>query len=179
VVLVIPNAAYAVLVEIAPMVFLFILVAILLRFFSIVYGHAKANTFRDFKIIIYVIYCFILFELVTSTDFESVSNNFVPFREITRYSITSPLFWRNVIGNIALFIPFSYLITDTTEFLCNKYNYFITMFISIIVSCAIEYIQMFIGRSFDIDDIILNVIGSLFGCILYAIIHKLFYKEKK
>ena len=56
----------------------------------------------------------------------------------------------------------------------KKSNIFITTFIVLITSLAIEIIQMFIGRSFDIDDIFLNVVGGILGFISYQLIHLLF-----
>ena len=46
--------------------------------------------------LMFILYMFLLFELVTSTDFESYSNNFIPFKEIMRYNYTSKLFYKNV-----------------------------------------------------------------------------------
>ena len=37
----------------------------------------------------------------------------------------------------------------------------------LLVSASVEVIQLLIGRIFDIDDIILNVIGGLFGFYIY------------
>ena len=75
-----------------------------------------------------------------------------------------------------LFIPFGYLITDMINEKANKNNIFITGIIVLITSLTTEIIQMFIGRSFDIDDIFLNVIGGLLGYIIFVFIHKLIPK---
>ena len=39
--------------------------------------------------------------------------------------------------------------------------------LSAMSSFIIEYVQLKIGRAFDIDDIILNVIGGLLGYLIY------------
>ena len=39
--------------------------------------------------------------------------------------------------------------------------------ISLLVSATVEFVQLNIGRSFDVDDIILNVVGGLIGFLLY------------
>ena len=39
--------------------------------------------------------------------------------------------------------------------------------ISLVTSLTIEFVQYRIGRSFDIDDIILNVVGGILGFLLY------------
>ena len=115
---------------------------------------------------------FLLFGLVTSTDFESYSNNFIPFKEITRYSINSSLFYKNVIGNVLLFVPFGYFINNILQ---NK-RFYISIIITFITSLSIEFIQMNIDRSFDIDDIILNMIGGILGYLIYRFLE--YIKDK-
>ena len=44
---------------------------------------------------------------------------------------------------------------------------------SSLVSITVEIIQKNIGRVFDIDDIILNVVGALIGFIIYKIFEKI------
>ena len=158
------------------MIILFSLVMIAVRLITIKYCKEKIVLYKEFKNLLYIIYCFILFQLVTTTDFESYSNNFIPFKEIMRYPTTSILFYRNVIGNIALFIPFGYLITDMIKERAGKCNIFITGVITLLTSLSTEIIQMFIGRSFDVDDIILNIAGGLIGFIIFIII-RFIYKH--
>ena len=38
---------------------------------------------------------------------------------------------------------------------------------SILISLTIEVVQKYIGRSFDVDDIILNVVGGILGFLVY------------
>ena len=62
-----------------------------------------------------------------------------------------------------IFIPFGFivsLILDSPK--VNK-----PLIITFITSLTIELVQMFIGRSFDIDDIILNCIGGIVGWLLF------------
>lgn len=165
---------YDILIELLPMIILFSLVMTAVRLITIKYCKEKIVLYKEFKNLLYIIYCFILFQLVTTTDFESFSNNFIPFKEIMRYPTTSILFYRNVIGNIALFIPFGYLITDMIKERAGKCNLFITGIITLLTSLSIEIIQMFIGRSFDVDDIILNITGGLIGFIVFIIIRSIY-----
>ena len=44
---------------------------------------------------------------------------------------------------------------------------------------TIEFVQLNIGRSFDVDDIILNTIGATFGYLIYKIINKMSIFKKK
>ena len=97
---VIPTKLYDIIGKTLPMIVLFSLVMILYRIICVIITKEKTNGFKELKMLIYIIYCFLLFKLVTTTDFESYSNNFIPFKEIMRYKITSVLFYRNVVGNI-------------------------------------------------------------------------------
>ncbi len=167
----IPSKIYAIIYDIMPMIILFIIMAILLKVVTVELGKNKGNSWTEFKFLCYIIYSFVLFELVTTTDFTSYSNNFIPFKEIMRYEINTPLFIRNIIGNIALFIPFSYIVTDVINVICKKTNFFISTIYVLLTSLSIEVIQYFIGRSFDIDDIMLNFVGGILGYIIYKLIH--------
>lgn len=172
-----PVKTFNIILEIIPMIILFSLVAIMLRVVISLYNHEKINIFNDFKMLIYVIYLFVLFQLVTTIDFRSYSNNFVPFKEILRYDITSKLFIRNVIGNIVIFIPFGYLISDTIYMNTKHKNIFIVLLFVLLTSLGIETTQMYIGRSFDVDDIILNFAGGLIGYFSFLIIKKIFKED--
>lgn len=175
----IPMKVYNILIDLLPMIILFSMVMILVKIVSVIYNKEKIIIFNEVKTLFYLIYCFALFQLVTTSDFSSFSNNFIPFHEITRYQITSVLFIRNIIGNIVLFIPFGFIISDMIKDKINKFNIMITSFICLFTSFSIEAIQMFIGRSFDIDDIILNFAGSIIGYILFKLINCVYHKLPK
>ena len=162
----IPTEVNVVLNDIWPMLLLFIIVVCTIRIIDVIINKKKFTLYKDLFTLAFVLYMFLLFELVTSTDFESFSNNFIPFKEISRYNLSSPLFYKNVIGNVLLFVPFGYFINTILK---NK-SILLNILITIITSTSIECIQMFIGRSFDIDDIILNVIGGTLGYLTYRVL---------
>ena len=171
----IPTGMYNLLTGVFPMMILFSIVAITLRFITNVYSHSKFDFYHDLKALVYVLYCFLLFVLVTTNDFQSYSNNFIPFREIFRYkNIHDPMFIWNVQGNIILFMPFGFIIADVINLKSGKHNILLTMLVSFITSVSIEVIQMFIGRSFDIDDIILNLLGAIIGHLIFRFFHWIF-----
>ncbi len=173
----IPKKAINIVVDLWPMLILISVVLITLRFTYLLVNHKKILIYKELISLSFIIYIVLLFELVTTSDFESFSNNFIPFKEIFRYSITSKLFYRNVIGNIILFVPFGYFTSYYTKI--NK-KWYIAMLITFITSLTIEIIQMGIGRSFDVDDIILNIIGGMLGYLIYAFTEKIFkrYSDK-
>ena len=168
----IPNEVNIVLKEIWPMLLLFIIVLFTMRIIDIILNKKKFSLYKDLSLLTFILYMFLLFELVTSTDFESYSNNFIPFKEIMRYSFTSILFYKNVLGNVLLFIPFGYFV----NYILKNRKIIIATFITLVTSLSIEIIQMNIGRSFDIDDIILNLTGGIIGYFIYKILYNI--KEK-
>ena len=168
----IPNEVNIVLKDIWPMLLLFIIVIVTIRVIDVIINQNKFVLYKDLFLIMFILYLFLLFELVTSTDFESYSNNFIPYKEIMRYKYTSKLFYKNVLGNVLLFVPFGYFVNKVLK---NK-KIVVGIFITLVTSLSIELIQMNIGRSFDIDDIMLNLVGGILGCLIYKFLD--YIKEK-
>ena len=111
-----------------------------------------------------LVYLIVLWELVTSQDITGGGTNFMPFREILRYDYGTTAFFKQVFGNILLFVPLGYFATSY----CKIKNLGTIIIISLLSSSVIETVQHFIGRSFDIDDIILNVVGGVIGYLLFT-----------
>lgn len=168
----IPKEVNIVIKDIWPMLLLFVIVLFTIRIIDIIINKKKISLYKDLFILSFILYMFLLFGLVTSTDFESYSNNFIPFKEIMRYSLDSKLFFKNVIGNVLLFVPFGYFVNS----IINNRKVYISLIITFITSLSIEVIQMNIDRSFDIDDIFLNMIGGIIGYIFYKFIN--YIKDK-
>ena len=155
-----------------PMLMLFVIVLCSIRIIDIIFNKKKIIIHRELMNLMFIVYLFLLFQLVTTTDFESYSNNFIPFREIMRYRIDSTLFYRNVLGNILLFLPFGYLVS----YYLKNTKYYIALLLTFITSVSTEVIQMYIGRSFDIDDILLNLLGGLIGYLIFKVQYKIIEK---
>lgn len=169
----IPKIAVDAIYELWPMITLFSVVLITIRTLYLKINKKPFVLYKELISLCFAIYAILLFELVTNTDFNSYSNNFVPFREIFRYSITSKLFYRNVIGNVILFMPFGYFVS----YYCRINKFYLNLSVVFVTSLTIEIIQSTIGRSFDVDDIILNLIGGYLGYVIYLISNKIFKKH--
>ena len=112
----------------------------------------------------FIAYLLILFQLVTSQDIQAYKGtNLIPFREILRYEPGTTAFYKQVIGNIIMFIPLGYFMSS----FCKIRELGTITIVSLLSSFVIEGVQHFIGRSFDVDDIILNVVGGIIGFLLY------------
>jgi len=162
----IPSEVNVVLKDIWPMLLLFSIVLFTIRIVNSIINKKRIILYKDLYMYAFILYMILLFQLVTSTDFESYSNNFIPFKEIMRYNPISGLFYKNVLGNVLLFIPFGYFVSD----ILNNRKVLVSILITFITSFSIEVIQMYIGRSFDIDDIILNLCGGVIGYLIYKLI---------
>lgn len=155
-----------------PMIIIFTVVIISMRIVYLITHKEKFIFYKEMSLLAFLLYALLLFYVVTFQDVNYGTNNFIPFKEIFRYEFGSKVFMHNIIGNIILFIPFGYFVSH----IMKTRNPFPMFIISIITSCTIEFTQLKIGRTFDVDDIILNLMGCIFGYIIYLFIDTL---EKK
>lgn len=158
-----PKEFYTMMGSIWPMLLIFVVVLSTIRICYILDKGKRFILYKEFFSLVFILYFLLLFGLVTNTDVQSFSNNFTPLKEILRYEIGSEYFVWNVIGNIAIFIPFGFIVS----LILNSSKVKKPLLITAITSLTIEFVQMEIGRSFDIDDIILNCIGGIVGFLLY------------
>lgn len=146
-----------------PMLTLFIAIIIILKLTKVFIHNDKFIFYKEVYSLLFIVYILLLYYLLLGTENASSGMNFIPFKEITRYSIGSKAFFYNVIGNIVLFIPFGYFVSD---YLKAKKTHQI-LIVSTLISLTAELIQYKIGRAFDVDDIILNVLGAILGFMCY------------
>lgn len=151
-----------------PTVAMGAIIAVLLRVTYLICNHGKFVLHDELLKLCFIIYILCLFYVVTFQDVSWSSHNYVPFKEILRYDFGSALFFKNIFGNVILFLPFGILIGRYVK--TNKLS--IALFLGLITSLSIEVIQFSIGRVFDIDDIILNVFGCCLGFVFYHFFKK-------
>lgn len=162
--MIIKNLIEDIMPDIWPMVLIITVIVSSLRIAYLLKGNKKFCLYREILNLIFIIYILCLYHVVTFQDINYGTNNFVPFKEIFRYQIGSAKFIKNIIGNIMLFIPFGFF---GSYYLKNK-KMFTPVILTLIASTTIETVQYYIGRVFDIDDIILNILGGVLGFLLYV-----------
>ena len=74
--------------------------------------------------------------------------------------------------NTVLFMPFGVL----TPFLMKRANLLKVTLFGFAASFFVEFVQYFVGREPDIDDLIANTLGAFLGCLIFVLIRKLFPK---
>ena len=148
-----------------PTLVVLLIIFVIMRVTIFIKGESKRVVLHEeiFNLL-FLGYLLLLFHLVTSQDMQVYNGtNFIPFREILRYDVGTSGFYKQVIGNIILFIPFGYFVSCY----CKIKGLGTITLVSLLSSLTIEVVQHFIGRSFDVDDIILNVVGGIIGFLLY------------
>ena len=105
---------------------------------------------------------------------DGVGVNKVPFHTIRTYikhMTNIEYLWVNIAGNVLLFIPWGLCL----PLLWKKYqSVFGVTAMSVVLPIMIEFCQLFVGRTVDIDDVILNFVGGVLGGLLYLLLRKLF-----
>lgn len=152
-----------ILPDIWPMVLIIAVIVSSLRIAYLLKGSRKFCLHKEILSLVFIIYILCLYHVVTFQDVNYGVSNFVPFKEIFRYSIGSVKFFKNIVGNIVLFIPFGFF---ASYYLKNKKT-ITSVILTLIASTTIEVVQYYIGRVFDIDDIILNLLGGIIGFLLF------------
>ena len=154
-----------------PMIVLSCVVLISIRLTYLIKNKQRFEISNEMMMLSFIVYILCLFQIVTSQDVSSVHGiNLTLFKELTRYQIGTRLFYRNIIGNILMFVPFGFF----TSYYLKLEKKRVIFYLTLIVAVVIELIQLKIGRAFDVDDIILNMVGSFLGYFLYRLVAKIF-----
>lgn len=148
-----------------PMIVMAVIVAITVRMGYLRKNNQKTILYKEIFNLLFILYILCLFHAVTYQDVSWASANLIPFKEILRYDFGSSLFYKNIFGNLLLFLPYGLYITHYLD-LKKPLS---VMSYAFIISLSIELIQSIIGRVFDVDDIILNIIGALLGYFIYRL----------
>lgn len=108
------------------------------------------------------------------SDFNTfyITPNLIPFKSTINDFIQYPsIVLEQILLNVVFFIPFGFLCSMI--FLNQKKSFIKITVFSLIFTFSIEILEYLVGRYFDIDDILWNVIGAILGIILYKLYMKL------
>lgn len=152
-----------------PMIIIMSVILSSLRITSIIKNKEKFVLYDELLKLGFLIYIISLFYVVTFQDVSWSTSNFIPFKEMFRYRIFSTMFFKNVIGNMIMFMPYGFFIS----YILKLDKKTIVLFLSFLVSITIEVTQLVIGRVFDVDDILLNIVGGFVGYFIYRLIIKI------
>lgn len=107
----------------------------------------------------------------TASNFAYLPQIFSPFEEIRRaLRARSYWLWFMLLGNIIMFMPIGFF----PALLWRRQRWWKSLLAGFCASASIEFIQFFIGRSTDIDDVILNTAGTLLGFWIFLALRAIF-----
>lgn len=95
--------------------------------------------------------------------------NLVPFHTIKLYLRWGNTYWStiNLVGNVVVFIPLGFLLPHAFR---KLHGFVRTFFASLLIILFIEGGQLLSGvGEFDVDDILLNMVGAMIGYAFYAV----------
>lgn len=151
-----------------PMILIVSVIVVSMRITWLYKNKSSFTFYKEILSFAFIVYVMCLFYVVTFQDVSWSDSNFIPFKEMFRYEFGSSMFFRNVVGNMIMFMPYGFFVSYFLK-LSHKYSILI---LSLLTSFTIEFTQLQIGRVFDIDDIILNVIGAMIGYFCYFLLMK-------
>lgn len=178
-------------IQVIPITLLVGLLYIIFRFLKLKKNNSDINYKKEILYLIFVCYIVGLFNLVlvprnfwntiwynifynlNENPFEGIldfSYNFIPTIYkiiIGEYALGS---WVKtmIVGNLLMFIPMGILLS-----LCFKNFKKKNMFkYAILIPFTIEVLQLVVGRSFDIDDLVMNFLGIVIGYYIVGSVKK-------
>jgi glycopeptide antibiotics resistance protein len=147
-------------------IFIAVIITGIIRIIYLIVNNKKMIFYREILYGVFIIYVVCLFYVVTFEDVSWSSYNLIPFKEMFRYKLGSNPFIKNVIGNLIMFVPLGFFSGYILKIKKARW----TLLLSTLMSLIIETIQSKIGRVFDIDDIILNIMGGVIGYYIYYLL---------
>lgn len=143
---------------------------------------------RDYRSILMILYIGCLFEITLTPLHPNLDVaewhyriQLIPFETISRYwPIEGYNSFRNIIGNIILLVPFAPLAHLYFDKKGKQVSALFLFGFALLLSLGIEITQLFLTetRAFDVDDILLNMIGFAISLLLWRFIW-LFIQKKR
>lgn len=154
--------------------FMVIIASILIIIGNIIYGNNYVDKIEDknkiYKFsmsIVFIYYVILLFNMVIFARYDSVYGyNFIPFKSIYGALKSGNLYFMiiNILGNLLVFMPLEYFIINL--FKVKKFS--LNFMLSFVLILIIEILQfVFKVGVFDIDDILLSVLGMMIFFVIY------------
>ena len=126
-----------------------------------------ANKRRQVIFVIISLFCVLFITVLSRVPTLSRVTHLIPL-----WSFTSHGHGRQILLNIALFIPLGYFLSSVYE--STRHPRLMTLLSALLVSATVETIQFLTYRGMlDVDDLISNVCGAAVGLLIYKAVEKL------
>lgn len=159
----------------------FVIIAVVMTpFYILIRRPFKRPKKREAALAVFVLFTMALLVLALEGDYERPSVmvlnagrrirsgegiNLIPFRTIGGFfcHFVPDVFLVNIIGNIVMFMPWGLGLVLLWK---RNQSPRRILFLCFLITVMIEALQLFIGRSVDVDDLILNFLGGGMGAAL-------------
>lgn len=145
-----------------PSLAVFTFILIIVRIFCLRNSSKGFVLYQEIILIIFFVYTILLFDIVKS-NINIELTNYVPFKSIISNFLTKSTFLNNILNPILIFMPLGYF---ASSYIKEKSLGEISL-ISLLISSALYFVIWKVNGFFDIDNVILAVIGMIIGFLLY------------
>lgn len=182
------NAISNYIVNMIPYMVIAVPIYLIVRFLMLRKSSRKFNLYHEIPLLIFVIFVVGLasqtvipkIELGINGNINILKNgthgiNLLPlkvlfetYREVF-INLNINYFIINFLGNIIMFMPIGFFIPLLWEIPDKK-----IIIVGFLFSLFIEVCQLFLNRGTDVDDLILNTLGTILGLLVYKFLYKKF-----
>lgn len=182
------NAISNYIVNMIPYMIIAVPIYLIVRFLMLRKSSRKFNLYHEIALLIFVIFIVGLasqtvipkIELGINGNINILKNgthgiNLLPlkvlfetYREVF-INLNINYFIINFLGNIIMFMPIGFFIPLLWEIPDKK-----IIIVGFLFSLFIEVCQLFLNRGTDVDDLILNTLGTILGLLVYKFLYKKF-----
>ncbi len=157
------TTLFKVIENIWPTLAVFSVVLIITRIYYLKSNGKSLVFYKEILGLFFIIYLVVLFNLLKEIELYKSGINLLPFAMTLNEALNNSKYLNYIFSNILLFIPFGYFISN---YIGAKKLGSICI-ISMITGLAIEFIELKVVGSFNIDNIIEYLIGGIIGFLLY------------
>lgn len=182
------NAISNYIVNMIPYMVIAVPIYLIVRFLMLRKSSRKFNLYHEIALLIFVIFIVGLasqivipkIELGINGNINILKNgthgiNLLPlkvlfetYREVF-INLNINYFIINFLGNIIMFMPIGFFIPLLWEIPDKK-----IIIVGFLFSLFVEVCQLFLNRGTDVDDLILNTLGTILGLLVYKFLYKKF-----
>lgn len=123
--------------------------------------------------------CILYMTILSRTVSLTRECHFIPFGRWLAWLSGNGTIGREIVENIALFVPFGYMAMSLFSMLNVRKSGVLTVLLAMLFSIGIELLQYYSGRgTAEIDDVLNNTLGAVIGILLYRLAAVFLDKQK-
>jgi len=157
------NTLFQVVKSIWPLLTVFASILIITRVYYLKLNGKSFTFYKEILALLFIIYLIILYDLLVKIDVSPQGVNFIPVVNSLNAFLTDSNYLSYILANAIIFIPFGYFISSYIE--AKKIGSIFV--ITLLTGIVIEFVELQVIGSFNIDNIITYLIGGILGFLLY------------